>query len=244
MAEMLETRELRMVYQDGKQEVVAVAGVDVRFRRGEIVGLFGPSGSGKTTLLSLLGCILKPSSGSLRLFGKEVTSLGEKALPAVRKRFISFIFQGFNLFPALSVLDNVLLGLRIKGITGEEAEQRALRVLEEVGLSERSTFLPRDLSGGQKQRVAVARALASDCPLILADEPTGNLDHANGRNVMEILRTLAHEKGRCVVVATHDNRIDDIFDRILFMEDGSITKETDDINKLRLMRELTTSSLR
>lgn len=244
MAEMLEARGLRMVYQDGKQEVVAVRGADIRFRRGEIIGLFGPSGSGKTTLLSLLGCILKPSAGSLRLFGNDVAAMSEKDLPTVRKRFISFIFQGFNLFPALSVMDNVLLGLRIKGITGEEAERRALRVLKEVGLSERIDFLPRDLSGGQKQRVAVARALASDCPLILADEPTGNLDHANGRNVMEILRKLAHEKGKCVVVATHDNRIDDIFDRILFMEDGSIIKETTDTSKLRLMRELTTSSVK
>ncbi len=199
--------------------------VDLQLNEGEVVGLFGPSGSGKTTLLSLLGCILQPTGGSLKLFGQEVFGLREKDLPPLRKRYISYIFQGFNLFPALTVYENVMLVLKIKGIIGTSAENFARTMIEEVGLADRINFLPRDLSGGQKQRVAIARALAVESPLILADEPTANLDHVNGKKVMEILRSLAAEQKKCVVVATHDNRIEDIFDRILIMEDGRIVDE-------------------
>jgi putative ABC transport system ATP-binding protein len=238
------TNNLSKVYSDGRNEVTAVARADLALNAGEIVGLFGPSGSGKTTLLSMLGCILRPTGGSYHLYGTEVAGLDEEKLPAIRKKYVSLIFQGFNLFPALTAYENVMLVLRIKGITGSTADRRAKELFAEVGLSERMHFLPRDLSGGQKQRVAVTRALASDSPLILADEPTGNLDYANGRNVMEILRKLARQQRKCVVVATHDNRIEDIFDRILFMEDGKIVKQTTDIAKLRLMRELTSSSIR
>jgi len=237
------TKNLSKIYSDGHTEVTAVAGVDLELFAGEVVGLFGPSGSGKTTLLSMLGCILQPTDGSYQLYGSEVSVLTEAQLPAIRKKYVSLIFQGFNLFPALTAYENVMLALQIKGITGPSADKRTNQLFAEVGLTERMHFLPRDMSGGQKQRVAVARALASDAPLILADEPTGNLDHANGRNVMEILRKLAREQRKCVVVATHDNRIEDIFDRILFMEDGRIVRETKDTERLRLMRELTSSSI-
>jgi putative ABC transport system ATP-binding protein len=237
------TENLVKTYTDGRIQVSAVAGVDIKLAAGEIIGLFGPSGSGKTTLLSVLGCILRPTSGSYRLYGHEVANLPEPLLPDIRRKYISFIFQGFNLFPALTAYENVMLVLKLKGISGSVADRKTHALFEEVGLADRMHFLPRDLSGGQKQRVAVARALAADSPLILADEPTGNLDHTNGRNVMEILRKLAREQRKCVVVATHDNRIEEIFDRILFMEDGRITKETDDVTKLRLMRELTTRSI-
>jgi putative ABC transport system ATP-binding protein len=220
------TNSLTKVYSEGRVEVTAVSGVDIELNEGEVVGLFGPSGSGKTTLLCMLGCILRPTSGSLKLFGNEITGLDEKALPSIRKKYVSFIFQGFNLFPALTACENIMLVLKLRGKTGMAAEQRACELLSGVGLSDRIDFLPRDLSGGQKQRVAIARALAADSPLILADEPTGNLDHANGRNVMEILRRLAIEQQRCVVVATHDNRIEEVFDRVLVMEDGRIVKET------------------
>jgi putative ABC transport system ATP-binding protein len=220
------TNSLTKVYTEGRVEVTAVSGIDVELNEGEMVGLFGPSGSGKTTLLCMLGCILRPTSGSLKLYGNEITGLAEKVLPAIRKKYISFIFQGFNLFPALTAFENIMLVLRLKGITGEFAELRGRELLTKVGLEQRMDFLPRDLSGGQKQRVAIARALAADSPLILADEPTGNLDHVNGRNVMEMLRKLATEQKRCVVVATHDNRIEEIFDRVLVMEDGRIIKET------------------
>jgi putative ABC transport system ATP-binding protein len=226
MGKPIITNSLTKVYTEGRVEVTAVSGIDVELNEGEVVGLFGPSGSGKTTLLCMLGCILRPTSGSLKLYGNEITGLDEKALPAIRKKYVSFIFQGFNLFPALTACENVMLVLKLRGMTGESADQRARELLTGVGLAERIDFLPRDLSGGQKQRVAIARALAADSPLILADEPTGNLDHVNGRNVMEMLRRLAAEQQRCVVVATHDNRIEEIFDRVLVMEDGMIVKET------------------
>lgn len=225
MADPIAVSDLKKVYREGQIEVTAVDGVSFALREGEVVGLFGPSGSGKTTLLSILGCILRASSGSLKIYGNEVADFPEEKLPAIRKRHISFIFQGFNLFPALTAQENVLLGLKMKGITGAEADLRAREMLVKVGLEQRIGFLPRDLSGGQRQRVAVARALAADSPIILADEPTGNLDQANGRKVMELLKELAVDGKRCVVVATHDNRIEDLFDRILFMEDGVIHRE-------------------
>ncbi len=224
MSYPIETQNLTKIYQEGKIEVTAVQPADLTLQEGEVVGLFGPSGSGKTTLLSILGCILKPSGGTLKIYGHEVSSLDEGRLPAIRKEYISFIFQGFNLFPALTAFENVLLGLRMKGMVGKNAEQRTAAMLVEVGLGERMHFLPRDMSGGQRQRVAVARALSADSPIILADEPTGNLDFANGRKVMELLKQLAAEQKRCVVVATHDNRIEDIFDRTIYMEDGRISR--------------------
>jgi putative ABC transport system ATP-binding protein len=216
--------DLTKVYTEGKVEVRAVSSVALELREGEMVGLFGPSGSGKTTLLSLVGCILRPTSGTLKLFGIETHSLGEEALPGIRKKFVSFIFQGFNLFPALTALENVLLILKLKGIE-ENAEQIAKDMLESVGLSDRMNFLPRDLSGGEKQRVAIARSLAADSPIILADEPTGNLDQMNGKKVMEILKRLATEKKKCILVATHDSRVEEVFDRILYMEDGMIIRQ-------------------
>ncbi len=219
------SKGLSKVYREGRTEVQAVAGVDLVCNEGEVIGLFGPSGSGKTTLLSLLGCILQPSEGSLKLYGREIFGLREKDLPPIRKQYISYIFQGFNLFPALTVYENVMLVLKIKGITGTKASQLATVMIDAVGLTSRSDFLPRDLSGGQKQRVAIARALAVESPIILADEPTANLDHVNGKKIMEILRNLATGQNKCVIVATHDNRIEEIFDRILIMEDGKIVEE-------------------
>lgn len=225
MPAAISTCELTKVYQEGTVEVTALGGIDTTLCEGEMIGLFGPSGSGKTTLLSILGCILRPSSGSVKIYDTEVAGRTEDELPAIRKRYISFIFQGFNLFPALTALENVLLGLRMKGIVGNDAENRARSMLSEVGLGERMNFLPRDMSGGQRQRIAVARALSGDSPIILADEPTGNLDQSNGRRVMEILKEMASAQRRCVVVATHDNRIEDVFDRVLYMEDGRIREE-------------------
>ena len=258
MDKSIVTANLTKIYKAGHIEVRAVSSVDLQLHRGEIVSLFGPSGSGKTTLLSLIGCILHPTTGSLKIHGDEVTVLSEAALTEIRKMYISFIFQGFNLFSALTAYENVMLALELKekGIklggskkgqgkkaeiftrkkggspqrkeTGAKtigADKRVKALLAEVGLSERMHFLPRDLSGGQKQRVSVARALAADSSIILADEPTANLDQDNGRNVMEMLRKFAVERNKCVVVATHDTRLKDIFDRNFIMEDGRIIKE-------------------
>ncbi len=224
MTNAITTQGLSKVYHEGAVEVIAVQPCSVALPPGEVVGLMGPSGSGKTTLLSILGCILRPTAGRLVLFETEVSGLDERYLPAIRRQYISFIFQAFNLFPALTAYENIMLGLKVKGIDGSEAEDRAAAVLKAVGLEQRMHFLPRDLSGGQKQRVAVARALAADCPIILADEPTGNLDVVNGHRVMELLKQLAAERQCCVVVATHDNRIEDIFDRIIYLEDGDIRR--------------------
>jgi len=219
------TKGFSKIYTEGQFTVNAVSDVDLQLNEGEVVGLFGPSGSGKTTLLSMLGCILRPSGGSFELYGHNVSVLDDRQLTQLRKKYISFIFQGFNLFPALTAFENVMLVLKLKGVKGDPAEKRAIELLCAVGLEERIHFLPRDLSGGQKQRVAVARALAADAPIILADEPTGNLDFVNGRKVMEVLNQLAKEQNRCVIVATHDNRIEDVFDRILYMQDGRIISE-------------------
>lgn len=217
-------QDLTKIYTEGQFEVKAVSSVDLELKEGEMVGLFGPSGSGKTTLLSMIGCILRPTSGSLKMFGVETSTMDEEELPDIRRKYISFVFQGFNLFPALTAFENVMIILKLKGTAGP-VDQRARDVLRMVGLSDRMNFLPRDLSGGQKQRVAIARSLAADSPVILADEPTGNLDHANGRKVMEILRKLAIEQNRCVVVATHDTRIEDFFDVSIELEDGRIVGE-------------------
>jgi putative ABC transport system ATP-binding protein len=224
MAAAILAKDLSKVYNEGQVEVKAVSSVSLEVKEGEIIGLFGPSGSGKTTLLSMIGCILRPTSGSLKLFGTETSSMSEKELPLIRKKYVSFIFQGFNLFPALTAFENVMIILKLKG-SAASSDKKALDLLALVGLSDRINFLPKDLSGGQKQRVAIARSLAADAPLIIADEPTGNLDHVNGRNVMEILRSLAVEQKKCVIVATHDTRIEDIFDRSFIMEDGRIITE-------------------
>lgn len=220
----IETSGLSKTYGTGAVSVEAVKQVDLQLHEGKVIGLFGPSGSGKTTLLSMLGCLLRPTEGSLQLYGTDITSLHEKDLPQIRKKYVSFIFQGFNLFPALTAFENVLLALHVKGERGLAAKKRTNKILEEVGLADRGNFLPRDLSGGQKQRVSIARALATASPVILADEPTANLDHINGRKVMNMLRVLATQKAKCVIVATHDIRIADLFDHVLQMEDGQIIK--------------------
>ncbi len=230
----IQARDLTKIYKKGPIEVGAVLSANLQLNEGEIVGLTGPSGSGKTTLLSMLGCILRPTRGSLQIFGAEITKLKPRALPGIRKKYISFIFQGFNLLPFLTAYQNVALILRLKGYQdGKHMNERVKELLSKVGLSDRMHFYPKALSGGQKQRVAIARALAADAPVVLADEPTGSLDNANGQSVMEILRKLANEEKKCVIVATHDNRIEHFFDRIVFMEDGKIAE----IGKRMLLQE-------
>jgi len=210
------------VFGEGTAAVRALDGVHLEVARGELVLLMGPSGSGKTTLLSVMGCILQPTSGSVRINGREVTGLGENDLPAVRLAHIGFVFQGFNLFPTLTAAENVELALDLKNIRGREARRRARQLLEQVGLADKFQTYPADLSGGQKQRVAIARALAGEPSIVLADEPTAALDWSSGRAVIELLGELAHERGRAIVLVTHVTRILEFGDRIVHIEDGRI----------------------
>ncbi len=223
---MIQVRNLVKTYGAGSAVVHALRGVDLDVNPGEILMLVGPSGSGKTTLLSMLGCILRASSGSIEIDGREVVGLSEKHLPAVRLAHFGFIFQGFNLFPALSARENVEIGLRLKGITGGKAREQASTLLDRVGLGDKLEKVPADLSGGQKQRVAIARALAGDPPIILADEPTAALDSHSGTAVMELLAGLAREKERAMVIVTHDNRVLHYADRTVRIADGLIADHT------------------
>ncbi len=219
---MIEIRDLVKSYGRGNAAVHALRGVDLDARPGEILMLMGPSGSGKTTLLSIMGCILQATSGSVKIDGREIVGLPESRLPGIRLAHFGFIFQGFNLFPALTAQENVEIGLRLKKIRGAEAARRAGTLLEQVGLADKRKSYPADLSGGQKQRVAIARALAGDPPIILADEPTAALDSHSGHVVMDILTSLARERGRAVIIVTHDNRVLHHADRIVRSEDGQI----------------------
>ena len=222
MPAAIEVRELTKTYAEGAASARALDGVSLDIHSGEVTLLMGPSGSGKTTLISIMGCILRPTSGSVRVAGREVAKLAERDLPAIRLGHIGFVFQGFNLFPALTAQENVELALDLKKIRGAEARRRARALLDEVGLSAKFDSFPADLSGGQKQRVAIARALAGDPEIILADEPTAALDKSSGRTVLEMLRRLAVERQRAVAIVTHDNRTLDYADRIIRIEDGRI----------------------
>ncbi|MGE0101632.1 MAG: ABC transporter ATP-binding protein [Blastocatellales bacterium] len=222
MKTAVSVRDVTKTYESGAAAVRALDSVSFEARAGEVVFLMGPSGSGKTTLLSIMGCILRPTSGSVMIQGEEVAGMKEGRLPKMRLDHIGFIFQGFNLFPALSVRENVEIALDLKGIRGRAARRRAEDLLDRVGLGSKTGSLPANLSGGQKQRVAIARALAGDPGIILADEPTAALDSNSGRAVLELLRELAHERGRAVIVVTHDSRALPYADRIVEIEDGRI----------------------
>jgi len=202
--------------------VPALVNVNLDVQGGEMMMLIGPSGSGKTTLLSIMGCILRPTSGSVRIGGREVTSLTEKELPRVRLDHVGFIFQSFNLFHALTAGENIELALDLKGIKGRKARLRASQLLADVDLADKYRAHPADLSGGEKQRVAIARALAGEPDIILADEPTAALDSHSGRTVIELLRGLARQRDRAVVIVTHDPRTLESADRIVHIEDGRI----------------------
>ncbi len=229
---VIRAEQLTKVYGNGATAFRALADVDLEIRAGELTLLMGPSGSGKTTLLSILGCILRGTAGSLEVLGERVEALPESELPRIRRDAIGFVFQGFNLFPALTARENVSLALDVRGVRRAEAEMRAAELIREVGLADKSKSYPADLSGGQKQRVAIARALAGDPPIVLADEPTAALDSTSGKNVIELLRRLAHEHGRAVVMVTHDPRVLSYGDRIIHLEDGRIVREEGSVNTL------------
>ncbi|HET7488883.1 MAG TPA: ABC transporter ATP-binding protein [Acidimicrobiales bacterium] len=213
-------RSLTKTYGQGDLAVAAVRAVDLDVAPGEVVLIMGPSGSGKTTLLLMLGAMLRPTSGTVTVDGVELASAAERDLPPLRARHFGFVFQDFNLLSALDVSENVELACNLAGVTGRRAQERARELLTRLGLGDRLRFRPDQLSGGEKQRVAIARALANDPPFVLADEPTANLDSAHGREIARLLRRLATEDGRSVVIVSHDDRLRDIADRVLWLEDG------------------------
>jgi len=215
---------IEMVFQSGAESFQALKGIDLEVQQGDIQLLMGPSGSGKTTLLSILAGILTPTSGSVFLFGEEITRMSRTKLAHFRLQNIGFIFQGFNLFPALTAAENVEAMLNIKGIRGRAAKHQAQLLLEQVGLGDKAHQKPNDLSGGQKQRVAIARAIAGNPQLIMADEPTAALDSQSGHNVISLLRQLAKEGNCTVLMVTHDPRLVDVADRVAYLEDGVLRK--------------------
>ena len=227
---LLAAHDLHKTYGQGRTAVRAVRGVDLVIEPGEIVLVMGPSGSGKTTLLSMLGGLLNPTEGTVSVRGQDLYAASKRQRPAIRAKELGFVFQSFNLLDALSAEENVLFPARLVGRVGMNERERAQRLLRKLGLGERSHHRPRDLSGGEQQRVAVARALMNDPAVILADEPTGNLDSARGQEVMMILHDLARDEGRAILIVTHDPRAEEVADRILWLEDGMLRdRVADDI---------------
>jgi len=219
-ASNLQVTHITKRYGAGGTEITAVDDVSLSVAHGEIVLIMGPSGSGKTTLLSMLGALLKPSEGTIRMNGDVISALAENRLPDIRLRQFGFIFQDFNLLSALTSLENVAIVAELAGTKSSAARKKATAILTALGLGGRLNFLPEKLSGGERQRVAIARALVNDPALILADEPTANLDSKIGHEIMRLLRNIAKEQGRSVVIVSHDQRIKDIADRVLWLEDG------------------------
>ncbi|MDX1643931.1 MAG: ABC transporter ATP-binding protein [Thermoanaerobaculia bacterium] len=223
---LIEMRAIRKVYDTGKHEVEALRGVDLTVRKQEFLSIVGPSGSGKSTLLNIIGCLDTPTDGSYRLDGEEVAGFDGDRLADVRNRKIGFIFQSFNLLPQITAYDNVELPLLFKGAGARKRRERVEALLSQVGLADRMDHKPTELSGGQMQRVAIARALACEPDLILADEPTGNLDSTSGADILHVFEELA-DAGNTVLVITHDHAIADRTERIVTLQDGEIvTDET------------------
>jgi putative ABC transport system ATP-binding protein len=222
MKKVLEARNVDKVFEEGSQKVEVLRGVSMDVSAGEVVALEGPSGSGKTTLLSILGCILTPTRGEVTVAGETIDPSRPSQLRDVRRRSIGFVFQQYNLFPALTALENVEYALNVKGRTGRGARDEAQGALVRVDLADRMHFLPRDLSGGQKQRVAIARALAGSPQVLLADEPTANLDSVVGASVLELFRDLAKRESKGLLIVTHDPKVRDIADRVVGIRDGRL----------------------
>jgi len=225
---VIEVRQLKKIYIMGEIEVEALAGVTFQIQRGDVVAIMGPSGSGKSTLMNLLGCLDRPSSGDYDLDGESVGALNDDQLASIRNRKVGFVFQSFNLLSRLTAIGNVELPLRYAGLTGERRE-RSIQALESVGLGNRMHHKPFELSGGQQQRVAIARALINNPAMILADEPTGNLDSKVGKEIMNLLLSLNKDHGTTLILVTHDPIIASQAHRIIRLQDG-LLENGDDAN--------------
>jgi putative ABC transport system ATP-binding protein len=222
---VINIRDVTKIYQMGTQEVHALRGVSLDVRRGESLAIMGPSGSGKSTLMNIIGCLDQPTDGVYHLDGEDVSQMSEDELAAVRNRRVGFVFQSFNLLARTTALENVQLPLVYAGVSLQARRERATEVLRAVGLGDRLDHMPNELSGGQQQRVAIARALVNRPSIILADEPTGNLDSKSGKEVMQILQNLNYEHNITVILVTHDPRLREYADRILHLFDGRIGRD-------------------
>lgn len=233
---IVEAKNISKVLGSGAGEVRALKNIDLSLPGGKLTVLMGPSGSGKTTLLSILGCMLAPTEGTVRICGRSATDVDPEALAKIRRDHIGFVFQSFHLFPTLTATENVCLALDVRGESGRKARIRAREVLTRVGLRYKAGAFPHDLSGGEQQRVAIARAIVAEPAVVLADEPTAALDSGNGQAVMGILSSIAKEKNRAVLVVTHDTRLLSFADRIIHIEDGTLAREEDEIPNIYRIR--------
>ena len=219
---ILDIRSVTKVYGEGAGRVEALHSASLTLAQEELLLIMGPSGSGKTTLLSVMGCILRPTSGQVLVDNRDVGTCNERELADIRRHFFGFVFQSFNLFGSLTAQENVEVALRMKGSSKQAIRSEAAALLARVGLERRAHAYPRDLSGGEKQRTAIARALAGDPPIILADEPTANLDSKTGRGVLQLLRSRAQEMHKAVAIVSHDPKVEEIAHRVIHMEDGRL----------------------
>ena len=235
MSEIINTKQISKVYRMGSEEIRALDSVDITITKGEYVAFMGPSGSGKSTLMNIVGCLDTPSSGEYILNGKDVSQMSENELADIRNKEIGFVFQTFNLLPRNTSLENVELPLIYAGYSKLERKEKAKKILDSVGLENRGSHKPNELSGGQRQRVAIARALVNDPSIILADEPTGNLDTKTSYEIMELFQNL-HNKGNTIIMVTHEEDIASYAHRIIRLRDGNI--ESDEVNKS--IRKVTT----
>jgi len=226
---LLDLKDVTKDYHLGKTVVRALRGLDLHINKGEIVAIMGPSGSGKSTLMHILGCVDIPTAGKAAIEGTQIESLSERQLVAVRGRKIGFVFQTFNLMQTLSAQQNVELPMIFQGIKKKERARRAVEQLTKVGLADRVHHRPNELSGGERQRVAIARALANDPEILLADEPTGNLDSESGETILELLKKLSTEDGKTVIIVTHDPDATAIAGRIIRLHDGRVVEEVSNV---------------
>jgi len=221
---VVEAKDITKVYQMGEIEVHALRGLSVNIAPGEILSIMGPSGSGKSTLMNILGCLDRPTSGDYHLNGESVATLNDDQLAEIRNRGVGFVFQSFNLLPRATALANVELPMRYAVLNGRNRKQVAKEALAAVGLSDRIYHRPNELSGGQMQRVAIARALVNNPAIIMADEPTGNLDSTSGEEIMALLKNLNKDRGTTLIIVTHDPEIAEMTDRIISIRDGCIAE--------------------